>query len=465
MYFQQITRQDIGCATYLVGSNQTGEAAVIDPRIDLVKELLALLEREGLHLKYIVETHNHADHVSGHHQLAQRTGATIAVHALAGVAYPHLALQHNDELTLGEVHLRIIHTPGHRPEHIAVAVIDSSRGADPWLVLTGDSLFIGDVARPDLAVAGKEGARELYRSLHEQLLALPDGTMVYPGHLAGSLCGRVNNRMTGTSIGFERHLNPALAIASPEEFVQYMNENLPQRPPNLDRIVALNKAASIPPIAPLDALSAQEISQRQAQGAQVLDVRSVQQFAAGHVPGALSIPLDAGQFQNRAGHLISAETPLLLVASSQEEAHRAQAALAVIGYTNVAGMLSGGIEAWQQAGYEAQSLPSITVQQLQEKKMGEPELQIVDVRDPDEWEAGHIEGAVHIPLFTLPQKLNSLDAKRPTALICGSGLRSTIASSLLQSKNWSQLYNTEGGMSAWNSAQLPTHTDEKVSRA
>ncbi|MBX6343299.1 MAG: MBL fold metallo-hydrolase, partial [Thermomicrobiaceae bacterium] len=301
MFFQQIVRSDIGCAAYLIGSTERGEAAVVDPRLDMVEEVLALADREGLRVRYVIETHNHADHVSGHHALAERTGATIATHALAGAAYPHRALQDGDEIALGEVRLRVIHTPGHRPEHIALAVIDDARGPDPWLVLSGDSLFVGDVARPDLAVDGREGAVALYHSLHDRLLALPDGTLVYPGHVSGSLCGRVTSRMSGTTIGFERRFNPALTIASVEEFVRYMNESLPQRPPNMARIVEVNRGAA--PLAPASPrpIGVEDVLRWRDDGAWLLDVRPVDAFAAGHLPGSIAVPLGGSQFQNRVG--------------------------------------------------------------------------------------------------------------------------------------------------------------------
>src|SRR5215813_389196 len=299
MYFEQILRPDIGCAAYLVGSNEAGEVAAVDPRIDMVDELLALAKREKLRIRYVIETHNHADHVSGHHELARRTGATIAIHEAAGVAYPHLALHDGYELALGEVRLRILHTPGHRPEHIAVAAVDTARGEEPCLVLTVDSLLIGDVARPDLAVSGQQGAEALFASMHEKLLALPDGTLAYPAHVSGSLCGRVTNRMTGTTVGFERRHNPALDIAAEDDFVRYMTESLPERPPNMGRIVALNMAdeadetsETSPPLA----LSPQEVQQLRARGALVLDTRSAADFAAGHISGAITVQLNGSQF-------------------------------------------------------------------------------------------------------------------------------------------------------------------------
>jgi len=455
MYFQQILRTDIGCAAYVVGSESTGLAAVVDPRIDMVDEILDLLEREGLQLRYIVETHNHADHVSGHHQLAQATGATIAVSALAGVAFPHLPLRDGDELELGEVVLRALHTPGHRPEHIVIAVIDRSRGDEPWLVLTGDTLFVGDVARPDLAVDGVEGAAALFDSLHQRLLQLPPGTLVFPGHVAGSLCGRVANRMTGTTIGFEQRTNPALQIRDRAAFVRFMNENLPERPPNLARIVELNRGATAPRIGETAPLTPQRVRELVEQGAVVLDVRSPAAFAASHIPGAISVALDGGQFQNRVGLVVAPDRPLVLVVEHDEDAQRAVQMLAVIGYDQVVGYLAGGMPAWERAGYPYRTLPLLTVHDLARWLAEEPSLQVVDVREPAEWFEAHIEGARHIPFYRLSRELTQLQRERPLALVCGSGNRSVLAGSLLQALGFERVWSVEGGMDAWRAAGYP----------
>lgn len=465
MFFHQIVRNDIGCAAYIVGSTQTGEAAVIDPRLDMVDEILEIAEREGLRLRYIIETHNHADHVSGHHHLAQRSGASIAVHHLAQAAYPHLPLHDGDEIELGEVVLRVIHTPGHRPEHIVVAVIDRSRGPDPWLLLTGDSLFIGDVARPDLAIDGQEGASALFESLHGRLLTLPEGTMVYPGHVSGSLCGRVDNRMTGTTLGFERRFNPALNILDRADFVRYMNEGLPERPPNMGRIVELNRGADVPRVPEVRALSPATVRELLADGAVVLDVRSPGDFAASHVPGAVAVPLRGGQFQNRVGLVVPPDVPLVLVTEVDHEAEEATMALAVIGYDRVAGYLAGGMDAWQAAGQDYATLPVMTVRELWERLAADPTVQVLDVREPAEWRTGHIERAVHLPFYRVAREDPPLDPGRPVAVVCGSGVRSVIAASLLQARGWRHVVNVPGGMTAWQAAGLPVAGEPALARS
>ena len=448
MYFEQIVRADIGCAAYLIGS-ASGEAAVVDPRIDMVDDMLALAEKEKLRIRYIIETHNHADHISGHHALAARTGATIAVHEAAGVAYPHRALRDGEELALGEVRLRVIHTPGHRPEHIAIAVIDTTRGTDPWLVLTGDSLFIGDVARPDLAVPGEEGAMALFHSLHERLLSLPDGTMVYPAHVSGSLCGRVTSRMTGTTLGYERACNPALAIDDEAAFVHYTTASLPQRPPNMAHIVERNTAAAPAPQGILLALSADEVLRGRVEGALVLDVRSSEDFAAGHIPGALSVQIESSQFPNRVGLTVPTNAELALVAASDAQARDAVAALAVIGHERVLGFLAGGVDDWVRAGYPLETLPRMAVSALRERLSEADDLLILDVREPNEWEAGHIPGSVNIPFYQVRGRSDMLERTRRIAIICATGHRSTIAASVLRALGFEQVYNVVGGMAAW----------------
>ncbi len=456
MYFEQIVRQDIGCASYVVGSTDAGVAAVVDPRIDMVDEILEIASREGLTIRYIIETHNHADHVSGHHRLSELTGAEIAVHKDGGAEYQHLALEDGQELELGEVRLRILHTPGHRPEHIAVAAIDSTRGGQPWLVLTGDSLFIGDVARPDLAVDGKDGATALFESLHDKLMELPEGTMVYPGHVAGSLCGRVNNRMTGTTIGFERTFNPALTISDKTEFVQYMNESLPERPPNMARIVRLNMSDEEIQPADLRQLSVDDITRHQADGAFLLDVRSPAEFAAGHIPGAINVYLDGGQFQNRVGLVFPPNARLVLITGSDHDAHRAVIALLVIGFTNIDGFVTGGMQRWEQSGHDYVSTADITVHDLQERLKQDEMVTVIDVRERSEWQDGHIETANNVPFYKLRAAADGLDRNRTYAMICAGGIRSMIAASVLQAEGFASILNVEGGMDAWNSAHLPT---------
>jgi hydroxyacylglutathione hydrolase len=458
MFFQQIVREDLGCAAYIVGSTDAGECVVVDPRLDEVDELIDLVAHKQMRIVAIIETHNHADHIAGHNELAARTGALIYVHEAADVLYPHQDLHDGDEITIGEVKIHVLHTPGHRPEHIALAIADTSRSDEPWLVLTGDSLFIGDVARPDLAIDGTEGAKQLYSSLFEKLLALPDSVEVYPGHVAGSLCGRVMNLKTSSTIGYERRHNSALHVGSQLEFVRALNANLPQRPPNMENIVSLNRGLMTLELTQPPLLSPQAFNAAR-QDAIVLDVRSPAVVGASHVPGSLNVDLYGPQFGTRVGFIIPADADLLLILPSWEDVHTALVELAVVGYTRVRGILAGGIRAWEVAGLPVETIPQISVHDLH-KELGHPNFAVLDVREDSEWEAGHIATATHIPYHQLVHHLEEVPRASILAVICGTGQRSSIAASLLQAHGFAGLQNVEGGMGAWYAAGYETVCSE-----
>jgi hydroxyacylglutathione hydrolase len=451
LYFKQLVKEDLGCASYIVGCTSAGVCAIIDPRLDMVDDILELTASKGLQVKAVIETHNHADHISGHGELSRRTGAEIYVHEQAGVKYPHKTLKDGDELQFGVARLRVIHTPGHRPEHIALTVSDTSRSNDPWLVLTGDSLFIGDIARPDLAVPGEEGAGVLYDSIFNRLLKLDDGVEVYPAHVAGSLCGRGMSSKTSSTIGFERKYNTAATPRSRIEFVHDMNENLPQRPPNMYTIVERNRddfahmEAPLYP-RPLDAFTFQREIEN---GALVIDTRSPHTFGEGHIPDAIHVYLRGSSFATRVGFVVSPENRLLLVLKNESELHAAIDQLSVVGYDQVIGFLDGSMPAWREADLPIQLLDQITVETLHSMRH---DLRILDVRDQNEWEEGHIKGASHIPYYFLEKRLQVLQNTQPLAVICASGQRSSIACSVLQKHGFSQLFNVVGGMDAWDKA-------------
>ncbi len=451
MYFKQLVKEDLGCASYIVGCINTGVCAVVDPRLDMVDDILALAEAKGMQVTAVIETHNHADHISGHGEIARRTGAEIYIHELADVAYPHQNLKDGNELRFGVAKLHVIHTPGHRPEHIALAVSDTSRSDDPWLVLTGDSLFIGDVARPDLAMSGEQGAAALYSSIFERLLQLEDGVEVYPAHVAGSLCGRGMNAKTSSTIGFERKHNPAVTPRSRAEFIHDINENLPRRPPNMFNIVARNRSDYVHAEAPLDPrpLDLRTFQHEMARGALVIDTRSPHQFGEGHIPGAICVFVHGSAFPTRVGFVAPPQSRLLLVVKDERDLVEATTELAVVGFDSILGYLDGGMEAWREAELPLQSLEQITVGDLHALQH---DLQVLDVRDPNEWQEGHIKDAIHIPYYDIEQHLQALNPAQPMAVVCGSGQRSTIACSLLQRHGFAQLFNVDGGMEAWDEA-------------
>jgi len=459
MYFKQFYLGCLAQASYMIGSD--GEAAVVDPRRD-VDEYLAEAQTQGLAIKWVVETHLHADFVSGHRELAERTGATIVIGARAGAAFPHRGVRDGDEIRVGRVVLRFLETPGHTPESVSVLVVDGEAGNEPKLVLTGDTLFIGDVGRPDLAGAAghtpEQMASMLYDSLHGKLLALPDAVGVYPAHGAGSLCGRNISQETSSTIGEQRRTNYALRPMAKPDFVRLATLDLPEAPAYFGMDVAINRAGASPLAGrPLPAaLPAAEVLARARAGALVLDVRSAAAFGAGHVPGSWNIGL-SGQFASWAGTLVDPQREILVAAD--DEAHVAEAALRLsrVGLEKVTGHLTGGIAAWQAAGHDVATLPQWPVDELRAQLEETASLQLVDVRRPGEYAAGHVPRARSLPLDRLPRESGTLDRERPIAIVCASGYRSNIACSLLRQHGFAgPLYNIVGGTTGWVAAGFPT---------
>jgi glyoxylase-like metal-dependent hydrolase (beta-lactamase superfamily II)/rhodanese-related sulfurtransferase len=454
MYFKQFYLGCLAHASYMIGSE--GEAAVVDPQrdVDLYVEEAAA---KGLRIKYIVETHLHADFVSGHRELAARTGAEILFGWRAQFAYPHIPVHDGDEVRVGALVLWFLETPGHTPESISVVVLDDGR---PVMVFTGDTLFVGDVGRPDLV--GAKGfpadvmAGMLYDSLHEKLLALPDDVAVYPAHGAGSLCGRSLSRETWSTIGEQRADNYALAPMPKEEFVAMVTTNQPEVPAYFPKDVELNRVGAQPlrEIPRPNALKAAEVERLAARGYLVLDTRAAADFGAGHVPKSLSIGL-GGQFASWAGTLILMGTPIVLVATGEEAVDEAVMRLARVGIETVAGYLDGGVAAWAGAGLPVASVPQLLPYELEAEVRDSPGLQIVDVRRPAEYDDGHVPGAVNVPLAELEQRLSEIDPKRPVAVACASGYRSCIATSLLERHGFADVYNLTGGTNGWIAAELP----------
>ncbi|HKS77430.1 MAG TPA: MBL fold metallo-hydrolase, partial [Gaiellaceae bacterium] len=332
LLFKQFLDDDLGCACYLVGDEHAGVAVVVDPPYS-IEPLLEEAGRRDVRIVGVVETHTHADHVSGHGRLALEHGISIRVHSAAGATFAHEPLEDGTEIDVGDVVLRTIHTPGHRPEHCCFAVIDRSRGDDPWLVLTGDSLFVGDAGRPDLAVDVQEGAEGMFHSLR-RIVELGDGVEVFPGHVAGSLCGAAMSSKASTTIGFERRFNHALQ-GGLQEFVEAALGSQPPRPPNMERIVELNRGALLGAQPPLERLESVP------EDAIVLDVRPTPAFAAGHHPGAVGIPISGSSFATKAGFVLP-ERPLLLHATDEGEAVRAARSLHAVGLFEIAGWQEGG---------------------------------------------------------------------------------------------------------------------------
>jgi len=460
MEFKQYYLGCLAHASYLIGSN--GEAAVVDPQRD-VDIYLAEAAARGLAIRWVIETHLHADFVSGHRELADRAGATIVFGGKAGATFPHRAVGDGEEIGLGEITLRILETPGHTPESISILLTDHAVSERPQKVLTGDTLFIGDVGRPDLAgsrgFTAEQMAGMLYDSLHGKLLTLPDEVEVYPAHGAGSMCGRNISKETSSTIGEQRRFNYALQPMEREAFVGMMTTDLPPAPQYFPRDAEINRGgarplAELPPPTPL---SSPELLARIGNGALALDVRPAAAFGAGSVPGSVNIGL-GGQFASWAGSLIPGGTRIVLVAEDEAQVSEAVLRLARVGHETVAGFLAGGIYAWDRSGMPVLKIPQIAVDELRSRLGEEPRLQLVDVRRPGEYRAGHAPTAVSVPLDGLMNVAATLDPFRPTAVICASGYRSSTATSLLANRGFPSLFNVVGGTIAWQNAGYPVAT-------
>ncbi len=430
MFFRQVLHEDLGCASYVIADG--GEAAVIDPKWD-VEEYLELAHEHGFEIAHILETHNHADHVSGKGRLQKATGAPIHVPAEAGVGFEHEPMADGASVGVGDVRIAALATPGHRPEHTAYVVSDAARGGDPWLVVTGDSLFVGDVARPDLAVEPEEGAQELFGSLN-RLLELDDFAEAWPGHIGGSLCGGAGmSEKPGTTIGFERRFNRLLGLEDRRDFVRELTGHLAPQPPNFKRIVELNKGPLLTEASVLDPLAPARVKELVDEGVLLLDGRSPREFDAEHLPGSVNVTMTRSSVGTRAAWIADPERDVLLNAAGQDEARRFGRLLEAVGFRKLAGFLAGGTAAWREAGYETGSTVAVDVPGLA-AQIRNGEVRVLDVRDDDEWEESHVPGSVHIPFHALrdgvPAELEN--GGKPIAIVCSAGNRSSIAASLLK---------------------------------
>ena len=463
MYFEQFYLGCLAHASYMLASE--GEAVVVDPQRDVELYLKAAADH-GVVIRHIFESHLHADFVSGHRELAARTGATIYMGAQAGATFPHVPVQDGFQLKFGKASIRVLETPGHTPESICMVITDEEKSSAPWAVLTGDTLFIGDVGRPDLSPwhTPAQLAGLLYDSLHGKLLTLADNVLVYPAHGAGSLCGKNMRAERSSTIGTERLTNYALQIKSREEFVRQLTSNLPARPEYFLKDAEINRtgAAALSDLPALRAIEPAELKTMLSAGEIALDVRSNEEFAAGHVPGSVNIAL-GGQFASWAGTVLGLSAHPVLIAESGEQLEEARLRLTRVGIEVLDGYLHGGLAAWKQAGFPIATIAQITASELEARihSKNNP-VQVLDVRREPEWDAAHIESANWWPLDNFRVSPPELDHDAPIAIHCKGGYRSMIASSLLQRAGFKHVINMTGGFDAWQQAKLPTVTGKPV---
>ncbi len=457
MFFRQVLHEDLGCVSYVLADG--GEAVVIDPKWE-IEAYLDLAAEQELAIRHVLETHNHADHLSGHGRLAAATGATIHISREAGVEYQHEPLSDGDTIELGDVRIRALATPGHRPEHMAFLVEDGSRADRPWFVLTGDALFVGDVGRPDLAVEPEEGARGLFRSTR-RLLELDDDVELWPGHIGGSLCGGAGmSEKPSSTIGFERRVNDALRLDE-DAFVRNLTSQLEPQPPNFERIVELNHGPLLTEAVRLEPLAPQRALELLQGGATLIDGRDPREFDAAHPPGALNVTTTHTAVGTRAAWVVDPESEVVLLSTSDSDARHLGRLLEAVGFRKLRGFVAGGIGAWRGEQLPTRSTPALDVKGLAER-LWSHEVVLLDVREDDEWEKQHVEGSLHIPYHELrdglPKEIRQAD--KPLAVACSAGNRSSLAASLLERAGVeSILHVADGGV-----ADLADHGIELTNR-
>ncbi|MFN3651695.1 MAG: MBL fold metallo-hydrolase [Armatimonadota bacterium] len=456
MIFETIETPGLAHLSYLVGDETEGVCAVIDPRRD-VEIYLELAQHHHARITHVLETHVHADFVSGARELAARTGALAWLPAGGGYQFDHSPLAEGDVLELDSLCLQVLHTPGHTPEHVSLVISGGKGAKEPWGVFTGDTLFAGEVGRPDLLgeAAEEDLARQLFHSLHEKLLRLPDGLEIYPAHGEGSPCGgSIGDRRTST-IGYERRHNEKLRLRGVRQFTSAVLESLPPAPFYYPRMKRVNAAG--PPVLgclpALQPLSPERFeAAREVPGTLVVDTREIEAFGGAHIPGALNIALRE-EFPIWAGWMLPPEAPLLLVLEDESDLETAQRQLLRVGLENVVGYLRQGMRGWLEAGHPFDPLPQMSVHELHERvRSRSGGLQVLDVRRDDEWEQGHVPTATHVFAPHLPERMHELDLERPVAVYCGSGYRASIAASLLQQRGFREVYSVPGSIKAWKAA-------------
>ena len=458
LVFKSFFAEGIAQLSYLVGDDSEGTAAIIDPRPD-VDVYLHEAQRREVSITHIFETHIHADFMSGSRELAERVGGAKIYCSHEGRAeygFEQEGIRSGDEFTFGDTLLKVQHTPGHTPEHVAYVLAEKDRADSPWGTVTGDSLFVGSAGRPDLL--GEEETDELteqlFHTLRDFYLQLDDGTIICPGHGAGSACGADIGDRPMSTLGYERRFNQFLQIDDFEQFKKFVQEGAPPVPAHYPRLKKVNAAGAplighVPacPGLPIDAFR----QQAENNSLQVLDVRSMLAFGGGHVPGAINIGGSRPELSVWAGDMLNPDKPILLILEEDFQLPRIVTLLWRTGFMNFGGYLVGGMKMWQNAGLPLKKLPQMSVQELKE----DHGTQRLDVRSPSEWQQGHIPGAMHHFVGKLRDQMPDLDRNQPVATYCASGYRASLAASLLQRAGFEKVHNVPGSWKAWTSAGYP----------
>ena len=452
MKFVQYYLDCLSQASYLIGDETTGRAVVVDPRRD-IDEYVRDAEAAGLTIELVIETHFHADFLSGHLELAHATGAEIAFSSVAETEFPSRKLADGERLSLGEVELEFLHTPGHTPESLSIVVWEHADDETPYGVLTGDTLFIGDVGRPDLlssiGFTRDELAEQLYDSLHEKLLPLPDATRVFPAHGAGSACGKNLSTETSSTMGEQRVSNYALLAPDRQTFIDLVTEGQPPAPDYFIYDAVLNREDRelLDETAPPAALDLDAFDRLREGGAMIIDGRDPEDFALGHLVGSINVGLN-GRYAEFAGSVVPADVDILLVVDDGFELE-AKNRLARIGFDRVAGYLANPLEVMARNQDRVQRASRMTAREFEARKGDIEGLQLVDIRNPGEFALGTIDGAVPMPVGQLPARLDELDPHRPTVVFCAGGYRSSVGASVLRHAGFDDVSDILGGYGAW----------------
>ncbi len=442
----------IAHSSYILAGSDV--CAVIDPQRDIdiyIEEARSL----GVKITHILQTHLHADFVSGHMDLAEKTGAPIYVAKSANCTFDHVPLKEGDTIEFEDIVINVLETPGHTPEHLCLPVIDKTRGDEPVCVFVGDTLFVGDVGRPDLFPdMAEELAGKLYHSLHDKVLKLPDFCEVLPAHGAGSLCGRAMGAKWRSTIGYERKFNAALQIRDKAAFIKSLTEDMPPAPDHFSRCTDINRGgpALLSQLPRMEELSPEAFKEMfEQENVAVVDTRSYLAFGSQHIPGAWSLDFN-GNLPTFAGWVLPTDKDLLVVSNSFKEAEETNMWLRRVGQDRIVGYLDGGMPGWAVKGYKTNHINQVSAEDLHDKIKGSANFVLLDVRAPLEFEDGHIEGAINIPVADLRERHTELKKEDDIILICSSGNRSSLGVSILAQYGFKKLHNVAGGMTGYSAA-------------